>query len=34
MTDAQGRVMLPTTEGEGLAVVAETTPRSYAYLGA
>ncbi|CAA9470147.1 MAG: hypothetical protein AVDCRST_MAG53-1215 [uncultured Solirubrobacteraceae bacterium] len=34
VTDAQGRVMLPTTEGEGLAVVAETTPRSYAYLGA
>ena len=32
MTDAQGRVMLPPTQGEGLAVVAETTPRSYAYL--
>ena len=33
VTDAQGRVTLPPPEPGGLAVVAETTPRSYAYYG-
>ena len=31
VTDAQGRVTLPPPEEGGLAVVAETTPRSYAF---